>query len=122
MYIFDFDPETNGIELSWRDTGGEIPRREARPVYAEELNTLGMGRRWRYDAACPAPLMWAINSVYYYRGRKVMKTTGGTCATPPEITVFEEPETDGRPLMPCNIPLMCAKSRELLDRSRRAYG
>ena len=37
MYIFDFDPETNGIELSWRDTGGEIPRREARPVYAEEM-------------------------------------------------------------------------------------
>ena len=36
MYIFDFDPETNGIELSWRDTGGEISRREARPVYAEE--------------------------------------------------------------------------------------
>ena len=33
MYDFDFDPETNGIELSWRDTGGEIPRREARPVY-----------------------------------------------------------------------------------------
>lgn len=32
MYDFDFDPETNGIELSWRDTGGEIPRREARPV------------------------------------------------------------------------------------------
>ena len=58
MYIFDFDPETNGLELSWRDTGGEIPRREARPVYAEELNTLGMDRRWRYDAACPAPLMW----------------------------------------------------------------
>lgn len=25
MYIFDFDPEINGIELSWRDTGGEIP-------------------------------------------------------------------------------------------------
>ena len=57
MYDFDFDPETNGIELSWRDTGGEIPRREARPVYAEELNTLGMDRRWRYDAACPAPPM-----------------------------------------------------------------
>ena len=116
MYDFDFDPETNGLELSWRDTGGEIPRREARPVYAEELNTLGMDKRWRYDAACPAPLMWAINSVYYYRGRKVMKTTGGTCATSPEITVFEEPEIDGRPLMPCNIPLMCDKNRELLDR------
>ena len=116
MYDFDFDYETNGIELSWRDTGGEIPRREARPVYAEELNTLGMDKRWRYDAACPAPLMWAINSVYYYRGRKVMKTTGGSCGLPPEITVFDEPETDGRPLMPCNIPLMCAKSRELLDR------
>ena len=111
MYIFDFDSETNGIELSWRDTSGEIPRREARPVYAEELTTLGMDKRWRYDAACPAPLMWAINSVYYYRGRKVMKTTGGSCATPPEITVFEEPEIDGRPLMPCDIPLMCDKNR-----------
>ena len=55
MYIFDFDPETNGIELSWRDTGGEISRREARPVYAGELNILGMDKRWRYDAACPAP-------------------------------------------------------------------
>lgn len=40
MYDFDFDYETNGIELSWRDTGGEIPRREARPVYAEDLNSL----------------------------------------------------------------------------------
>ena len=26
MYDFDFDYETNGIELSWRDTGGEISR------------------------------------------------------------------------------------------------
>ena len=30
MYIFDFDPETNGIELSWRDTEGKISRREAK--------------------------------------------------------------------------------------------
>ena len=42
MYDFDFDPETNGLELSWRDTGGKISRREARPVYAEELTALGM--------------------------------------------------------------------------------
>ena len=28
MYDFDFDYETNGIELSWRDTGGEISRQE----------------------------------------------------------------------------------------------
>ena len=46
MYIFDFDPETNGIEFSWRDTGGEIPRREARPVYAEEMDSLGFGRMY----------------------------------------------------------------------------
>ncbi len=29
MYDFDFDPETNGIELSWRDTEEKISRREA---------------------------------------------------------------------------------------------
>ena len=28
MYDFDFDYETNGIELSWRDTEGKISRRE----------------------------------------------------------------------------------------------
>ena len=53
MYIFDFDPETNGIELSWRDTGGEIPRREARPVYAEEL-TLSA---WTRDGAMTPPAL-----------------------------------------------------------------
>ena len=36
MYDFDFDSETNGIELSWRDTEGKISRREARPVYTGE--------------------------------------------------------------------------------------
>ena len=40
MYDFDFDSEPNGLELSWRDTGGEIPRREARPVYAGEMDKL----------------------------------------------------------------------------------
>ena len=29
MYDFDFDYETNGIELSWCDTEGKISRREA---------------------------------------------------------------------------------------------
>ena len=95
MYIFDFDPETNGIELSWRDTGGEISRREARPVYAEELTTLGMDRRWRYDAACPAPLMWAINSVYYYRGRKVMKTTGAPAPLCQRLQSLRSPRLTG---------------------------
>ncbi len=36
MHNYIFDAATNGIELSWRDTGSEIPRCEARPVYAEE--------------------------------------------------------------------------------------
>ena len=46
MYDFDFDYETNGIELSWRDTGGGIPRREVRPVYAGEMGLLGFGRMY----------------------------------------------------------------------------
>lgn len=46
MYDFDFDYETNGIELSWRDTGGEIPRRETRPVYAGGMDSLGFGRMY----------------------------------------------------------------------------
>ena len=52
MYIFDFDSETNGIELSWRDPSGEISRREACPVYAGEGSLEAKIDAFR-DDGCP---------------------------------------------------------------------
>ena len=77
MYDFDFVPETNGLELSWRDTGGEFSRREARPVHAEELTTLGMGGYYQmireaYEPKHPEPFMCVKHLAEFFG-------TGGAC-------------------------------------------
>ena len=113
MYNFIFDPETNGIVLQ----EAEKPlRREIRPVYCHELDMLGLKDRWRYPSDDSAPLMWAINQFYFYKGRKIMKTQGGSCHSAPVVTVLEEPEPEGVLLQMCDIAGMSAKNRPLLDR------
>lgn len=113
MFDFIFDPETNGILLQ----ESEKPvRREVRPVYCHEVDMLGLKDRWRYPSDDSAPLMWAINNFYFYKGRKVMKTQGGSCHSAPAVTVLEEPEPAGVLLQMCDIAGMSARNRPLLDR------
>lgn len=116
MYNFIFDAETNGILLQ----ESEKPvRREIRPVYYHELDMLGLKNRWRYSSDDSAPLMWAINQFYFYKGRKVMKTQGGSCHSAPVapvVTVLEDPEPAGAMLQMCDIAGMSARNRPLLDR------
>lgn len=88
MFDFIFDPDTNGIVLQ----ESEKPlRREIRPVYCHELDMLGLKNRWRYSSDDSAPVMWAINNFYFYKGRKVMKIQGGSCHSAPVVTVLERP-------------------------------
>lgn len=113
MFDFIFDPDTNGIVLQ----ESEKPlRREIRPVYCHELDMLGLKDRWRYPSDDSAPLMWAINNFYFYKGRKIMKTQGGLCHSAPAVTVLEEPEPAGVLLQMCDIAGMSARNRPLLDR------
>ena len=77
---------------------------------------LGLKDRWRYPSDDSAPLMWAINNFYFYKGRKVMKTQGGSCHSAPAVTVLEEPEPAGVLLQMCDIAGMSARNRPLLDR------
>ena len=113
MFDFIFDPDTNGIVLQ----ESEKPlRREIRPVYCHELDMLGLKNRWRYSSDDSAPLMWAINNFYFYKGRKVMKTQGGSCHSAPVVTILEDPEPAGVLLQMCDIAGMSARSRPLLDR------
>ena len=113
MFDFIFDPDTNGIVLQ----ESEKPlRREIRPVYCHELDMLGLKDRWRYPSDDSAPLMWAINNLYFYKGRKIMKTQGGSCHSAPVVTVLEDPEPAGVLLQMCDIAGMSARNRPLLDR------
>lgn len=47
--------------------------------------------------------------------RKVASVKGGTLYTAPELVLLEEPEPDGKPLIPVNIPLMVAKNHTILE-------
>lgn len=112
MYSYDYDAETGGIILNSSPLQFS---KEPRPVYYKELDILGFDNHWNYEKNDACPYMWAEANNYYYRGRKVAQTKGGSCYTAPEIVILEEPEPDGHPLRFVDIPAMVEKNRELLE-------
>lgn len=112
MYSYDYDAETGGIILNSSPLQFS---KEPRPVYYKELDILGFDNHWNYEKNDAYPYMWAEANNYYYRGRKVAQTKGGSCYTAPEIVILEEPEPDGQPLRFVDIPAMVEKNRELLE-------
>ena len=59
--------------------------------------------------------MWAESNNYFYHGRKVAMTKGGSCYTPPEVVILEAPEPDGMPLRYVDIPAMVEKNRSIIE-------
>lgn len=90
--------------------------KEPRPVYYKELDILGFDRYWNYARNDSYPYMWAEANNYYYRGRHVAKTKGGSLYTAPEIVILEAPEPDGMPLRFVDIPAMVEKNRDLMEK------
>jgi len=111
MYSYEYDAETGGILLN---TTPLVFSKEPRPVYYKELDILGFGKYWKYDKDDAFPYMWAEANCYYYRGRLVAKTKGGSLYTAPELIMLEEPEPGGK-LRPVDIVTMVAKNREMID-------
>lgn len=112
MYAYEFDEQTGGLLL----TSSILTfSKEPRPVYYQELDVLGFDRYWTYEKNDCYPFMWAEANNYFYRGRKVAKTKGGSCYTAPEITILEDPEPNGQPLRFVDIPAMVEKNKGILD-------
>lgn len=112
MYSYDWDEETGGLLLN---STQQKMSKEPRPVYYKELDILGFDKYWNYAKDDSAPYMWAEANNYWYRGRKVASVKGGSLYTAPELVLLEEPEPDGKPLIPVNIPLMVAKNHTILE-------
>ncbi|MFR6508051.1 MAG: phosphoadenosine phosphosulfate reductase family protein [Dorea sp.] len=74
-----------------------------------------MDKYWNYEKNDSYPYMWAEANNYFYRGRKVAQTKGGSCYTAPEITILEEPEPNKQPLRFVDVPAMVARNQELLE-------
>lgn len=87
----------------------------SRDLFIIELDILGLDKYWNYEKNDSYPYMWAEANNYFYRGRKVAQTKGGSCYTAPEITILEEPEPNEQPLRFVDVPAMVARNQELLE-------
>ena len=107
MYSYTWDPSTGGLLLNSSPLAFS---KEPRPVYYKELDILGYEKNDAY------PYMWAEANNYFYRGRLVAKTKGGSLFTAPELVLIEDPEPDGSPLRFVDIPAMVEKNRDILEK------
>lgn len=112
MYSYDYDESTGGILLNSSPLSFS---KEPRPVYYKELDILRFDQYWNYEKNDIYPYMWAEANNYFYRGRKVAQTKGGSCYTPPEIIILEEPEPNGEPLRFVDILGMVEKNHSILE-------
>lgn len=112
MYSYTWDTTTGGLLLNSSPLSFS---KEPRPVYYKELDILGFDQYWKYDRNDTYPYMWAEANNYYYRGRLVAKTRGGSLYTAPELIIVDEPVLNGAPLRFIDIPAMVKKNRDLLE-------
>lgn len=112
MYSYEWDPSTGGYVLNSTPLAFS---KEPRPVYYKELDILGFGAKWRYPKSDTYPFMWAEANNYYYRGKLVAKTKGGSVCQAPEIIYIEDPEPEGEELRFVDIPAMVEKNRDIIE-------
>lgn len=112
MYSYEWDSSTGGYVLNSTPLAFS---KEPRPVYYKELDILGFGAKWKYPKSDAYPLMWAEANNYFYRGKLVAKTKGGSICQAPELIYIEDPEPDGEELRFVDIPAMVEKNRNILE-------
>ena len=113
MYSYSWDSETGGLLLNSSPLQFS---KEPRPVYYKELDILGFDQHWKYDRNDSYPYMWAEANSYFYRGRLVAKTKGGSLYTAPELIMLEEPEPNCATLSFVDVPAMVVKNHDLLEK------
>lgn len=117
MYSYTHDPLTGGLLLN---DSTSLFSREPRPVYYRELDALGFSKHYSYARQDDLPYMWAEANCYWYRGRLVARTKGGTLYTVPELELEHDSDgkcvlPEGENLIPVDIGAMVEKNRELLE-------
>lgn len=88
MFKVEWDIETGGVKLSSKvskDTLGISPR----PVWHEELDLLGLDQLgWTYPRE-EAPIMWAVNKQYWYRGTLIFEAKGANIYDAPTLVLAQ---------------------------------
>lgn len=100
MYKIEWDKETGGVLLSSKvskETLGISPR----PVWFEELDLLGLDKLGYVYPQSEAPLMWAVNKQYFYRGDLVFQAKGANLYDSATITIM--PGFENLELIPIDV-------------------
>lgn len=112
MYSYEWDLETGGFLLNSTLLSFS---KEPRPVYYKELDILGFDNYWNYEKNDAYPYMWAEANNYWYRGKLVAKTRGGSLYSAPQIIIVDDPEPNNNPLRFVDIPRMVEKNKDLME-------
>lgn len=112
MYAYTYDSETGGILLL--DELSQFSK-EPRPVYSRELDILGFDAFWSYEKRDDIPYLWAESNFYWYRGKRVAKTVGGSLYEKPGIELERDAEggyvlAEGSVLQPVDLHGMVEKN------------
>lgn len=113
MYSYEWDVETGGLLLNSSPLSFS---KEPRPVYYKELDILGFDKYWNYEKNDTYPYIWAEANNYWYRGKLVAKTKGGSLYSAPELIIVNEPEPNNEPLRFVDIPGMVDKNKDILEK------
>lgn len=112
MYSYDWDKQTGGIILK---TNRLTFSKEARPVYAQEMNILGFQQFWEYENQNEFPYLWAEANNYYYRGQLIARVSGGSIYSSPKLERQDLSDQIQAPLLPIDINLMIEKNLPIMD-------
>ncbi len=91
MYKIEWDRSTGGVTLNTRITDGTLGV-APRPVFYEELDLIGLSELGYQYPHSEAPIMWAINKQYFYRGERLFDTKGANIYNKPTLEF-----ADGKP-------------------------
>lgn len=109
MRRIEWDRESGGVLLSpkvSKDTLGISPR----PVWFEELDLLGLDKLGYSYPRVEAPLMWAINKQYFYRGELMFEAKGANIYDAPSI-IFQKGK-ESAVLEPVDVELMLHRNKD----------
>lgn len=111
MYKITWDKETGGVQLHSRIVEGTLGV-SPRPVFFEELDLLGLDKLgWTYPRV-EAPIMWAVNKQYWYRGVRLFDAKGANIYTRPTLEM--QPGIEPMALEPVDVKKMLQRTSDLM--------
>ena len=93
MYDYSYDGDTGGILLNDKTV---MMSKEPRPVYAKELDYLGINEIWQYEQQYDVPYMWAEANNYFYRGQLIFSVSEGALRKRPIVEISYTKDKEGK--------------------------